>query len=171
MYVTTKIERHRQSNYSFGLVMCCFRDFLKVKGKILKALSCTDAKIIRLKIDIAVTVIHRLFLRWCGVQQDLLRCCGVQTPPMSPSLSVSQNRREVSYWQRCTTAFLIYMRSINYNSATANISVSIPLRNISFQNDISLKTSLDQLGESKSNCLSLRHFLIARTSQKGSKSS
>ena len=54
MYVTTKIERHRQSNYSFGLVMCCFRDFLKVKGKILKALSCTDAKIIRLKIDIAV---------------------------------------------------------------------------------------------------------------------
>ena len=53
MYVTTKIERHRQSNYSFGLVMCCFRDFLKVKGKILKALSCTDAKIISLKIDIA----------------------------------------------------------------------------------------------------------------------
>ena len=65
--------------------MCCFRDFLKVKGKILKALSCTDAKIIRLKIDIAVTVIHRLFLRWCGVRQNFLRCCGVQTPTMSPS--------------------------------------------------------------------------------------
>ena len=61
--------------------MCCFRDFLKVKGKILKALSCTDAKIIRLKIDIAVTVIHRLFLRWCGVRQNFLRCWGVPPPP------------------------------------------------------------------------------------------
>ena len=88
VYVTTKIERHRQSNYSFGLVMCCFRDFLKVKGKILKALSCTDAKIIRLKIDIAVTVIHRLFLRWCGVRQNFLRCCGVHTPQCHPPLDL-----------------------------------------------------------------------------------
>ena len=72
--------------------MCCFRDFLKVKGKILKALSCTDAKIIRLKIDIAVTVIHRLFLRWCGVRQNFLRCCGVQTPPPPPPQCPPQKR-------------------------------------------------------------------------------
>ena len=41
--------------------------------------------------------------------------------------SVSQNRREVS----CR---------ITYESATVNISVFIEQRNISFQNDISLKT-------------------------------
>ena len=81
MYVTTKIERHRQSNYSFGLVMCCFRDFLKVKGKILKALSCIDAKIIRLKIDIAVTVVHR-----CGDAVFGKIFCGdaVFRPPQCP---------------------------------------------------------------------------------------
>ena len=96
MYVTTKIERHRQSNYSFGLVMCCFRDFLKVKGKILKALSCTDAKIIRLKIDIAVMVIHRLFLRWCGVRQNflVLRC---SDPPQCPPLLGLHINYEFSY--------------------------------------------------------------------------
>ena len=33
-----------------------------------------------------------------------------------------------------------YMRRINYDSATVNISVFIEQRNISFQNDISLKT-------------------------------
>ena len=32
-----------------------------------------------------------------------------------------------------------YMRTINYDSATANISVFTEQRNISFQNDISLK--------------------------------
>ena len=42
--------------------------------------------------------------------------------------SVSQNRREV-----------VYMRRINYDSVTVNISVFIQQRNISFQNDISLK--------------------------------
>ena len=101
VYVTTKIERHSQSNYSFGLVMCCFRDFLKVKGKILKALSCTDAKIIRLKIDIAVAVIHRLFLRWCGVRQNFLRCCGVQTPPPTPTpMSPSEKVFLWKHWLR-----------------------------------------------------------------------
>ena len=34
----------------------------------------------------------------------------------------------------------VYMRRINYDSATVNISVFIQQRNISFQNDISLKT-------------------------------
>ena len=34
----------------------------------------------------------------------------------------------------------VYMRRINYDSATVNISVYIEQRNISFQNDISLKT-------------------------------
>ena len=33
-----------------------------------------------------------------------------------------------------------YMRRITYDSATVNISVFIEQRNISFQNDISLKT-------------------------------
>ena len=33
-----------------------------------------------------------------------------------------------------------YMRTINYDSATANISVFTEQRNMSFQNDISLKT-------------------------------
>ena len=33
-----------------------------------------------------------------------------------------------------------YMRTINYDSATVNISVFTEQRNISFQNDISLKT-------------------------------
>ena len=34
----------------------------------------------------------------------------------------------------------VYMRRITYDSATVNISVFIEQRNISFQNDISLKT-------------------------------
>ena len=34
----------------------------------------------------------------------------------------------------------VYMRRITYDSATVNISVFIKQRNISFQNDISLKT-------------------------------
>ena len=34
----------------------------------------------------------------------------------------------------------VYTRKINYDSATVNISVFIDGRNISFQNDISLKT-------------------------------
>ena len=34
----------------------------------------------------------------------------------------------------------VYMRRINYDSATVNISVFIEQRNISFQNDVSLKT-------------------------------
>ena len=46
--------------------------------------------------------------------------------------SVLQNRRELS----CS----VYMRRINYDSATVNISVFIEKRNISFQNYISLKT-------------------------------
>ena len=33
-----------------------------------------------------------------------------------------------------------YMRTVNYNSATVNIIVFTEQRNISFQNDISLKT-------------------------------
>ena len=33
-----------------------------------------------------------------------------------------------------------YMRTINYDSATVNISVFTEQRNMSFQNDISLKT-------------------------------
>ena len=33
-----------------------------------------------------------------------------------------------------------YMRRINYDSTTVNISVFIEQRNISFENDISLKT-------------------------------
>ena len=37
--------------------------------------------------------------------------------------SVSQNRRQVSCWRRCTACVLcIYMRRINYDSATVNIS-------------------------------------------------
>ena len=44
---------------------------------------------IKLKLyTIAVTVfcwLFWLFLRWCGVRQYFLRCCGVQSPPMSPS--------------------------------------------------------------------------------------
>ena len=40
-----------------------------------------------------------------------------------------------------------YMRTINYDSATVNISVFTEQRNISFQNDISLKTmGLGDLG-------------------------
>ena len=35
---------------------------------------------------------------------------------------------------------VVYMRRINYNSATVNISVFIKQRNISFQKGISLKT-------------------------------
>ena len=33
-----------------------------------------------------------------------------------------------------------YMRRINYDSTTVNISVFIEQRNVSFENDISLKT-------------------------------
>ena len=36
----------------------------------------------------------------------------------------------------------VYMRRINYDSAPVNISVYIEQRNISFQNDISLKTMI-----------------------------
>ena len=36
----------------------------------------------------------------------------------------------------------VYMRRINYDSATVNISVYFEERNISFQNDISLKTMI-----------------------------
>ena len=36
----------------------------------------------------------------------------------------------------------VYMRRINYDSATVNISVYIEQRNISFQNDISLKSMI-----------------------------
>ena len=39
-----------------------------------------------------------------------------------------------------TAILQVYMRRINYDSATVHISVSIEQRNISFQNDISLKT-------------------------------
>ena len=41
-----------------------------------------------------MTVFHRLFLRWCGVRQYFLRCCGVQSPPMSPSLTVFASRQQ-----------------------------------------------------------------------------
>ena len=36
----------------------------------------------------------------------------------------------------------VYMRRINYDSAPVNISVYVEQRNISFQNDISLKTMI-----------------------------
>ena len=52
---------------------------------------------------------------------------------------VSQNRRVV--WSPAACDSLgVYMRRITYDSATVNISVFIKQRNISFQNDISLKT-------------------------------
>ena len=54
--------------------------------------------------------------------------------------SVSQNRREVSK-NSCSLRFSAFMREKNtYDSAAVNISVFIEQRNISFQNDISLKT-------------------------------
>ena len=85
----------------------------------------------------------------------------------------------------------VYMRRITYDSATVNISVFIEQRNISFQNDISLKTmrlgvlsweklknrethgrivSLDQLslGVWRANA-DLFVMFIAWTSQEGSK--
>ena len=39
-----------------------------------------------------------------------------------------------------TAILQVYMRRINYDLATVHIFVSIEQRNISFQNDISLKT-------------------------------
>ena len=78
------------------------------------------------------------------------------------------------------------MRKINYDSATENISVFIQQRNISFQNDISLKTmrlgvfsweklkkwwdlcqnsELEPAGESKSNFWSLRHVYCLNESK------
>ena len=86
------------------------------------------------------------------------------------------------------SAFL-YMRRINYDSATVNISVFIEQRKISFQNDISLKTtrlgvlsweklknrethgrivSLDQLGSRRA-VTDLFVMFIAWTGQKASK--
>ena len=53
--------------------------------------------------------------------------------------SVSQNRREVSK-NSCSLRFSAFMREKNHDSAAVNISVFIEQRNISFQNDISLKT-------------------------------
>lgn len=55
------------------------------------------------------------------------------------SESVSQNRREVSCWRLYTAILGVYMGRINHDSARVNISVFIEQRNISFQNDISLK--------------------------------
>ena len=42
-----------------------------------------DERIIARKIRVAVTVFRWLFLRWCGVRQFFLRCCGVQGPHVS----------------------------------------------------------------------------------------
>ena len=101
---------------------------------------------------------------------------------------VSQNRRVV--WSPAACDSLgVYMRRITYDSATVNISVFIEQRNISFQNDISLKTmrlgvlsweksknrethgrivSLDQL-EGRRAIADLFVMFIAWTSQKASK--
>ena len=57
------------------------------------------------------------------------------------SESVSQNRREVSCWRLYTAILGVYMGRINHDSARVNISVFIEQRNISFQYEISLKTT------------------------------
>ena len=102
---------------------------------------------------------------------------------------VSQNRRVV--WSPAACDSLgVYMRRITYDSATVNISVFIEQRNISFQNDISLKkpwdwgvsswkklkhrethgriVSLEQTGSRKA-IADLFVMFIAWTSQKASK--
>ena len=83
--------------------------------------------------------------------------------------SVSQNRREVS----CSLRFLVFTWGESifyYNSATVNISILIEQRNISFQNDISLRTmrlgvlsweKLKKSWDSQQNCeLKLVQLLI-----------
>ena len=88
---------------------------------------------------------------------------------ISPT-SVPQNSREVSCWRRCTACNsrrLHEENQLRFSNSTVNISI---LRNISFQNDISLKTmrlavlswekiknrELGPAWESKSNCWSFR---------------
>ena len=104
-------------------------------------------------------------------------------------LNVSQNRRELSCWRRCKACNSLHLHEENYQYydwATVDISVLMQQRNISFQNDICLKTmrlgvlsweqlksrethgrivSFDQLRE----IADLFVMFIAWTSQKASK--